>query len=117
MTSAEVVSDSLASLFDCCESPSTRFHRATSILHDNLGFPPLACSTARTSQSALARDTDLHGRVSLYSANSVGDVEAWEHRFCVSGGLKALTSGTWCRAGRSAEKELAPFQQNVTKVA
>ena len=32
---AEVVSDSFASLFDCCESPSTRFHRVTSILQDN----------------------------------------------------------------------------------
>ena len=73
---AEVVSDSFASLFDCCESPSTRFHRVT-ILHDNLGFSPLACSPARNSQSGLARDTDLHGGVSLNSANLVGDMEAW----------------------------------------
>ena len=37
---SQVVSDSFASLFDCCESPSTRFHRVTSILHDN---SPFAC--------------------------------------------------------------------------
>ena len=28
----------------------------------------------------------------------------------------ALTTGTWCRAGRSAEKELAPFQQTSPKL-
>ena len=78
---------------------------------------PLACSTARNSQSAHARATDLHGRVSLNSVNSVGDTEAWGHRFCVSGEMKALTTSTRCGVRRSAEKELAPFSADVTKVA
>ena len=63
----------------------------------------LHVSTARNSHSALARDTDLHGRVSLNSVNSVGDTEAWWHRFCVSGGMKALISGTWCGVRCPAE--------------
>ena len=68
--------DSFVSLFDRCEDLSTRFHRVTSVMHDNLGSTPHAFSTARNSQYAHSRATGLHGRVSLSSVNSVGDIEA-----------------------------------------
>ena len=87
---AEAGSDCAASLFDGCESHSTRFHRVTSILHDTLGSTPHACSTARNSQSAHSRVTGLHD-VFLNSVNSVGDTEAGrrrgvtEHEYSVRG--------------------------------
>ena len=65
---------------------------------------------------ALVRDTDLHGRVSVNSVNSVGDTEARGHRFCVSGGMKALTSGTWCGVSCPAVDELAHPQQAPLKL-
>ena len=82
---AEAGSGSFVSLFDRCESHSTRFHRVTSNLDDNLGSTPHACSTARNSQSAHTRVTGLHDGGFLNSVNSVGDTEAGGRRFCVSG--------------------------------
>ena len=77
--------DSFVSLFDRCDGHSTRCHRVTSILHDNLGFTPHACSTARNSQYAHTRATGQHGREFWNSMNSVGDTEAGGRRFSVSG--------------------------------
>ena len=102
--------DSLVPLFDRCDGHSTRCHCVTSILHDNLGFTPHACSTARNSQYAHTRATGLHGREFQNSMNSVGDTEAGRRRFTVSGRTKSLRPSARCMVGRRAGKELALVQ-------
>ena len=67
--------DSFESFFDRCADPVTRFRRATSVMHHNLGFSSHAHSIARNSQLEHSRATVVHGRVSLNPENSVGDTE------------------------------------------
>ena len=85
-------------------------------MHHNLGSTPHACSTAGNSQYALSRATGLHGRVSSNSVNSVGETEDGRGRFCVSGGMKALSTCTLCGVRRPAVDELAHTQQVSRKM-